>query len=578
MCTGIAPFATVGRVFEKVQPPSSWLVCTLSAGNQQCVPSSFVAIATWTTTHTDAITVISGQTHALRMTLFWPTSPCSWRTTPLFRYPPRVQPPASLISIRDDIASRKLSAEEATRAALAAADQLNPQLNAFISIFHTEAMAQARAIDAQIASGKSPGLLAGVPIALKDNICLAWGRTTCASRILENYRSPYAATAAQRLLDAGAIIIGKTNLDEFAMGSTTERSIFGPTRNPHDHARIVGGSSGGSACAVAAGIVSGALGSDTGGSIRQPAGMCGIVGYKPSYGLVSRYGLVAYASSLDQIGPFAHTVTDAALLAGAIIGHDPHDSTSAPAAAPNLLADIEKPVEQMVIGVPTQARSSANHPAVAAALERAIGAFRELGASVIDIDLPLTSAGIAAYYIIAPAEASSNLARFDGIRYGRRAALGPGDDLMDLYCRSRAEGFGPEVQRRIMLGTHVLSSGYYDAYYATALKVRALIRRDYDAAFSGAHGCHAILMPSSPTPAWPIGEKTADPLAEYLEDVYTVGVNLAGLPAITIPSGHASGAGTNGANLPVGMQLIAPAMQDARLLRIARMLEQSSPR
>ena len=492
-------------------------------------------------------------------------------------------PPSDrLIQLRDEIATGRRSAEEATRAALAAADRLNPQLNAFISIFHDEAMAQARTVDVRIAAGDNPGPLAGVPIALKDNICLAWGRTTCASRMLENYRSPYTATVAQRLINAGAVIIGKTNLDEFAMGSTTERSIFGPTRNPYDHARIVGGSSGGSACAVAAGIVPGALGSDTGGSIRQPAGMCGIVGYKPSYGLVSRYGLVAYASSLDQIGPFATTVADAALLAGAIIGHDPHDSTCAPGPTPDLLVDIQKTVERLVIGVPTQARSSANHPAVAAALERAAGAFRAMGASVIDIDLPLTAAGIAAYYIIAPAEASSNLARFDGVRYGRRAALGPGDDLMDLYCRSRAEGFGPEVQRRIMLGTHVLSSGYYDAYYATALKVRALIRRDYDAAFGGVGGgggacaCHTILMPSSPTPAWPIGEKTADPLAEYLEDVYTVGVNLAGLPAITIPGGHAQGAGTNSADLPVGIQLIAPAMHDAALLRIARMLEQSS--
>ncbi len=487
----------------------------------------------------------------------------------------------SMRALRDAIAARNISAEEATRAALAAADRLNPALNAFISIFHEEAVAQARSIDARLAAGETVGPLAGVPIALKDNICLSWGRTTCASRILENYHSPYTATAAQKLVDAGAIIIGKTNLDEFAMGSTTERSTFGPTRNPHDHARIVGGSSGGSACAVAAGIVSGALGSDTGGSIRQPAGMTGIVGFKPSYGRVSRYGLVAYASSLDQIGPFARNVADAALLALVIGGHDPRDTTSLPQSAPESIETLESPVDQLVIGVPAQARSAANHPAVAAALDRAIAAFTAIGATIVDVDLPLTSAGIAAYYIIAPAEASSNLARFDGVRYGRRAALGPGEDLMDLYCRSRAEGFGPEVRRRIMLGTHVLSSGYYDAYYTTAQKVRALITRDFDRAFcgeNGGRGCHALLMPSSPTPAWPIGEKTADPLAEYLEDVYTVGANLAGLPGITIPGGVAKGAGTNGADLPVGVQLLGPAQQDALLLRVARMLERSLDR
>ena len=485
-----------------------------------------------------------------------------------------------MIELRDAIRARRISACEATRSALDAVGDLNGKLNAFISVFREEAMAQARAIDAKIAAHEQTGELAGVPIALKDNICLSWGRTTCGSRMLEEYRSPYDATVARKLLAAGAVIIGKTNLDEFAMGSTTERSIFGPTRNPHDPTRIAGGSSGGSACAVAAGIVPGALGSDTGGSIRQPAGMCGVVGFKPSYGRVSRYGLVAYASSLDQIGPFARTVADAALLASVICGHDSLDSTSVQKASADLLCGLEAPVSRLVIGVPTQARSGANHPAVAGALERAIGRFRELGAEVIDVDLPLTSEGIAAYYIIAPAEASSNLARFDGVRYGRRAGVQAGDELLDLYRRSRSEGFGPEVQRRIMLGTHVLSSGYYDAYYATAQRVRALIRRDFDRAFEGSGGptgsatggCHAILMPSSPTPAWRIGEKTADPLAEYLEDVYTVGVNLAGLPAITVPAGVA---GEAGADLPVGVQLIGPSMEDGELLRIARMLEQA---
>jgi aspartyl-tRNA(Asn)/glutamyl-tRNA(Gln) amidotransferase subunit A len=474
-----------------------------------------------------------------------------------------------------------MSAVEAVRRALAAAERSNSSVNALVQVFPNESLEQAREIDSRIASHGQPGPLAGVPVVLKDNICLSWGKTTCGSRILENYRSPYTATAARRLIDAGAVIIGKANLDEFAMGSGTERSIFGPTANPWDTTRTAGGSSGGSAAAVAAGMVAGALGSDTGGSIRQPAGMCGVVGYKPTYGRVSRYGLVAYASSLDQIGPLGRSVADVALLASVICGHDALDATSIAEPAPDVLYKLEEPVNWLVIGVPKQARSGSNHAAVNAALERAVISFRSLGAEVIDVDLPLTDHGIAAYYIIALAEASSNLARFDGVRYGRRAALGADGDLMALYCRSRAEGLGAEVQRRIMLGTHVLSAGYSDAYYLTALKVRRLIRREFDRAFagsggpsgSGTGGCHAILMPSSPNPAWKIGEKSADPLGEYLEDVYTVGVNLAGLPAITIPGGLAKGAGTGGCDLPVGVQLVGPSMEDASLLRIARMLE-----
>ncbi len=473
------------------------------------------------------------------------------------------------------------------RTSLDAAARLNPSINALTQTFPNESLAHARAIDQQLASHQHPGPLAGIPIVLKDNICLSHGRTTCASRILENYHSPYTATAAQRLINAGAVVIGKANLDEFAMGSGTERSLFGPTRNPWDTTRTPGGSSGGSAAAVASGIVPAALGSDTGGSIRQPAGMCGVVGFKPTYGRVSRYGLVAYASSLDQIGPFARTVKDAALIASVICGHDPLDATSIPEPAPDLLTHIDEPVNRLVIGVPKQARSATNHPAVAAALDRAIHAFREMAAEVIEVDLPLTDHGIAAYYIIALAEASSNLARFDGVRYGRRAEAGrtdKGGDLMELYCRSRAEGFSEEVQRRIMLGTHVLSAGYAEAYYNTALKVRRLIRRDFDLAFSGTGGptgsatggCHAILMPSSPHPAWTIGEKAADPLSEYLEDVYTVGVNLAGLPAITIPGGLATGAGSAHRNLPIGVQLIGPFKEDATLLRVARMLERTA--
>ncbi|HVU65162.1 MAG TPA: Asp-tRNA(Asn)/Glu-tRNA(Gln) amidotransferase subunit GatA [Phycisphaerales bacterium] len=485
-----------------------------------------------------------------------------------------------LLEIRDAIAEKRTSAQDAVRGALQAAERLNPGVNALVQVFPEEALAQAREIDERIATEGHPGRLAGVPIVLKDNICLSWGKTTCGSRILENYRSPYSATAARRLMDAGAVIIGKANLDEFAMGSGTERSIFGPTMNPWDATRTAGGSSGGSAAAVAAGIVAGALGSDTGGSIRQPAGMCGVVGYKPTYGRVSRYGLVAYASSLDQIGPLARTVADAALLASVICGHDPLDATSLRDPL-DLCSKLEEPVNRLVIGVPRQARSQANHAAVNGALERAAKALHGMGAEVVDVDLPLTDHGIAAYYIIALAEASSNLARFDGIRYGRRADIGPDADLMALYCRSRAEGLGHEVQRRIMLGTHVLSAGYSEAYYLTALKVRRLIRGDFDRAFKGSGGptgsatggCHAILMPCSPHPAWRLGEKSGDPLGEYLEDVYTVGVNLAGLPAITVPAGLAKGAGTNGRDLPVGVQLIGPSMEDALLLRIARMLE-----
>ena len=499
-----------------------------------------------------------------------------------------------------------LTGEERTRAALDRLDALNPKLNAFLQPLPDQALAAARALDARLAAGEPPGPLAGVPIAIKDNLCLgpdtgyARARTTCASRFLETYESPFTATAVRRLIAAGAIIVGKTNLDEFAMGSSGEHSAFGPTRNPWDPSRVPGGSSAGSAAAVAAGIVPIALGSDTGGSIRQPAGLCGIVGLKPTYGRVSRYGLVAFASSLDQIGPFTRTVADAAAVLTALCGHDPLDSTCGePSGAgvppaggrdgrptvPDFSRDLDTPITKPVIGIPRQARSSANHPAVAAALENAIAVYTSLGAEVRDIDLPHTDYGIAAYYIVANAEASSNLARFDGIRYGRRAKLarGGGDDLMDLYCRSRSEGFGPEVQRRIMLGTYVLSAGYYDAYYLTALKVRRKIKADYDGAFgsratggvSASAGCDAILMPSSPTPAFKLGEKSGggDPLAMYLEDFYTVGVNLAGLPAIVLPGGFAN---EGGVALPVGIQLIAPAWEEARLLRLARRFERET--
>ncbi len=450
--------------------------------------------------------------------------------------------------------------------ALGRIDEDNPRLNALTQVFHQRAAEQARAVDVRIESGEDLPL-AGVPVVLKDNICLAWGRTTCASRMLEHYRSPFNATAAQCLINAGAVVVGKANLDEFAMGASGEHSIFGPARNPHDPARTCGGSSSGSACAVAAGMVPLALGSDTGGSIRQPASHTGIVGFKPTYGRVSRWGLVAFASSLDQIGPMAATVRDAALAYSIIAGPDGNDLTSSARDPGDPLADLDTPVERPRVGVPVNIRCES--PAVDAAVRTAADALRAAGAEIVEIELPHTDHAVAAYYLIAPAEASSNLARFDGVRYGRRAD-NPAD-LEDLYVRSRTEGFGPEVRRRIMLGTHILSSGYYDAYYLNALRARRLIKDEFDAALEGGNACHALLMPAAPGPAFRLGEKIDDPLALYLEDVYTAGVSLAGLPAITVPV-HTADAG--GTRLPVGVQLVGAAWTEARLLRIARMLEQ----
>lgn len=478
------------------------------------------------------------------------------------------------LSMARDVGSRKTSAESLARNAIDGLRTIEPKLKSFISVFDGEgtgsAIAQARDVDKKIAKGDKLGSFAGVPIALKDNLCLSWGKTTCASNMLRQYESPYTATAVQKLIDAGAIIVGKTNLDEFAMGSSCEHSCFGPTFNPWDISRVPGGSSGGSAAAVAAGIVPMALGSDTGGSVRQPASHCGIVGVKPTYGRISRYGLVAYASSLDQIGTLTRTVEDAALTLQVICGNDPFDTTASAQSVPDFSLNLETAIGDLRLAVPRQARSEANHPEVARIFEETIATYKKLGATIVDVDLPLLDHGIAAYYIVAPAEASSNLARFDGIRYGHRAKLDKGEDLFDLYCKTRSEGFGPEVQRRIMLGTHVLSSGYYDAYYNTALKVRRKIKDDFDRVFGD---CHAVLMPASPSPAFRVGEKTSDPLAMYLEDVYTVTINLAGLPAMTIPAGFAS---VESKQLPVGVQLVSPAFDEARMLRVARMFEKAT--
>lgn len=482
---------------------------------------------------------------------------------------------ATASEIAADVRSKRASAEAVARRTLDALAAAESKLKSYISVFNDgprSAIEQARALDARIAKGEDVGPLAGVPIALKDNMCLDWGTTTCGSNMLRSYESPYTATAVQRLIDAGAVIVGKTNLDEYAMGSSTEHSCFGASFNPWDVARVPGGSSGGSAATVAARVVPIALGSDTGGSIRQPASFCGIVGVKPTYGRVSRFGLVAYASSLDQIGPLTTTVEDAALALQTLCGHDPRDSTSTKRETPNFLAELDRPIENLRLAVPKQAKSSANHPDVTRVLDETIAAYRAMGAEVVECDLPLIDHGIAAYYIVAPAEASSNLARLDGIRYGHRAALEKGEDLFDLYCKSRAEGFGPEVQRRIMLGTHVLSSGYYDAYYNTALKVRRKIKDDFDRVFST---CHAVLMPAAPSPAFKVGEKTGDPLAMYLEDVYTVTINLAGLPAMSVPAGFSAASG-GVPSLPIGMQLVSAAFDEAHMLRIARMLEKAT--
>jgi aspartyl-tRNA(Asn)/glutamyl-tRNA(Gln) amidotransferase subunit A len=471
----------------------------------------------------------------------------------------------TMTQLRDAIAARRLSAREATRAYLDRIEKYNPPLNAYDQVFAEEALAKADAVDA----GQCNGVLAGVPIAVKDVLCTTLGRTTCSSRMLEHYRSPFTATAVQRLEQAGAVILGKTNMDEFAMGSSCENSALGLTRNPWDQTRVPGGSSGGSAAAMAAALCAAALGTDTGGSIRQPAALCGIVGLKPTYGRVSRWGLVAFASSLDQVGPMTRDVADAALLLQVMAGRDPRDSTSADVDVPDYLRALDEPLPGLRIGLAKQYMSDANHPAVSAAVERAVAIYRALGADIVEVDLPHTAYGIPTYYIVAPAEASSNLARFDGIHYGHRAT--EADDLVDLYGRSRSEGFGPEVKRRIMLGTYALSSGYYDAYYLRALKVRRLIKQDFDRAFAQ---CDAILCPTTTAPAFPIGAKSDDPLAMYLNDVYTVNANLAGIPGLSLPASVTEP--TDGAPpLPIGLQLLGNVFDEPRLLRAARMLEKA---
>jgi len=464
------------------------------------------------------------------------------------------------VSIAHDVATGATTASAALESSLATIAERNGEINAFLYVDTDRARAMAASVDERIAAGETVGPLAGVPIAIKDNMCQIDVPTTCSSKILEGWRPPYNATVIDRLVAAGAIPVGKTNLDEFAMGSSTENSAFGATRNPLDVSRVPGGSSGGSAAAVAANMTPVSLGSDTGGSIRQPAALCGLVGLKPTYGLVSRYGLIAFASSLDQIGPFTTTVADTALLMEVMSGHDPMDSTSLPEPAPSLLAHVNEGVAGKRIGLVKELYEGSDAE-VLESVRRAAETLREAGATIVELSMPELSLGLSAYYLIAPAEASSNLARFDGVRFGNRVNA---PDVTAMMEATRTAGFGPEVKRRIMLGTYALSAGYYDAYYGQALKVRTLTIAAFQKAYAEVD---LILGATTPGVAFPFGSKTKDPMAMYLNDVFTIPSNLAGDPAISVPFG------TGEANLPIGVQLLGPGRSERALLAAARVLE-----
>jgi len=471
--------------------------------------------------------------------------------------------------IREAIASGATSAADVCREALTRIDATNSSLNAFNHVVAERALEQAMRVDRQRASGASLGPLAGVPVAVKDNMCVKGVRTTASSKILDAFIPPYDATVVERLESAGAVIVGKTNCDEFAMGSSNENSAYGPVRNPWATDRTPGGSSGGSAAAVAAQCVPLALGSDTGGSIRQPASFCGVVGLKPTYGRVSRYGLLAFASSLDQIGPFTRSVGDAALALTALAGHDRMDSTSSSDAVPDFSAALTGDIRGVRVGVPRAFVADGVDDSVRRAFDASLDVFRDAGARLVDVDLPHARYAIPVYYLICTAEASSNLARYDGVKYGHRAATSTDDTLTAMYSRTRDEGFGPEVKRRIMLGTYVLSHGYYDAFYLKAQQVRTLLRRDYERAFEAAD---VIVMPTSPIPPFRLGEKTDDPLQMYLADIFTVSVNLAGLPGVSIPCGFTEGA----PRLPIGFQVIGRMFDEATMLRVADVYERTT--
>lgn len=474
-------------------------------------------------------------------------------------------PLGSLVELREALDSGATSSRTLVDAALARAEALQPQLNAFVGLRADAARSEADAADVRRRQGEARGPLDGLPVAIKDNMVQAGEPTTCASRILEGFVSPYTSTAVQRLRDAGAIVIGRANMDEFAMGSSTEHSVFGPSHNPWDLTRTTGGSSGGSAAAVAAGIVPAALGSDTGGSIRQPSSFCGVTGIKPTYGRVSRWGLVAFASSLDQIGVMARSAADCALVLDCISGHDPRDSTSLPEPAPDHRGALGSELSGVVIGLPREYFVEEGvDAAVLSTVREAVAELERAGAKTREVSLPHARYGIATYYLIADAEASSNLARYDGVRYGRRATGASG--LTEMYEQTRSEGFGDEVKRRIILGTYVLSAGYYDAYYRKAQQVRTLLRRDFEQAFEG---CDVIATPTAPEIAFRLGEKTDDPLSMYLSDIYTVSANLAGIPGMSLPCGTSQG-------MPVGLQLMGPSRGEVALLRVADGFQRST--
>ena len=463
-----------------------------------------------------------------------------------------------------NVRNNVVSATDVVEQHLAEIDRREGEIHAFNLVLADEARARAAEIDDAVAVGRDPGPLAGVPIALKDNMCTRGIPTTCSSKILDGWKPPYDATVVTKLSEAGAVVIGKTNLDEFAMGSSTENSAFGPTRNPHDTSRVPGGSSGGSAAAVAAGFAALSLGSDTGGSIRQPAALCGVVGVKPTYGAVSRYGLVAFASSLDQIGPFANTVADASLLLEVISGHDPMDSTSIRQGPLDITGKLDFGVVGLRVGRITDLPEGAS-PDVVERMEQAFDSLRDAGAEIVDVEVPAFTYGLTAYYLIAPAEASSNLARYDGVRFGHRVEA---PDTNAMYMATRTDGFGAEVKRRIMLGTYALSAGYYDAYYGRALKVRRRIAADFATAYERAD---VLLTPASPTVAFHLGDKTSDPMSMYLCDTYTIPSNLTGDPGMSVPFG------TGDDGLPVGVQVLAPALQEATMFRTAAELERRAP-
>ncbi|MCK5329709.1 MAG: Asp-tRNA(Asn)/Glu-tRNA(Gln) amidotransferase subunit GatA [Candidatus Latescibacteria bacterium] len=469
---------------------------------------------------------------------------------------------ATAYQLRDEIAAGRVTSVAVTEAMLRTIAQRDGELNAYISLMADTALEKAREVDERAKRGDALGPLAGIPVAVKDLICTKGARTTCGSRMLESFVPPYDATVIGKLKAADAVLIGKTNMDEFGMGSSTETSHFGPTRNPHDPSRVPGGSSGGSAAALASDEAILALGSDTGGSIRQPASFCGVVGLKPTYGRVSRFGLVAYASSLDQIGPMARNVRDCAVLMGILAGYDPKDSTSVDAEVPDYTGTLDQGIAGMRIGLPKECYGRGLDEAVKSAVLGMVEHLKASGAQVSEVSLPHTEVAIATYYILAMAEASANLARYDGVKYGFRAE--GTKDLSDMYCRTRSEGFGDEVKRRIMLGTYTLSAGYYDAYYRKAQKVRTLIARDFEQALEP---CDVLITPTSPTVAFKLGEKLDDPLQMYLSDIYTISANLAGVPALSAPCG------VSPEGLPIGLQIFGRPFEEGTVLRAAYSVE-----